>query len=215
MCEEIFFIILLESMPHTNSQIDQFCCMAAIIAAVVLLTMGFAEMTTFMRIQNSGTCGRASKLSNPKETAASAKYVHAGSEPTAKANSMVDAYEEWMNTKYDENAYKGMEQNEEELKKQFSWFANSEGYPEVEKHAFTPPSKEEILASHGQRPISLSTQMDSPTNSKSIGNITDIRSTLNPLPKPLIDCSGGVIFGGSDLYAEAVKEQIESSACKK
>lgn len=191
--------------------------MAAIIAAVVLLTMGFAEMTTFMRIQNSGTCGRASKLSSPKETenATSAKYVHAGHQPTAKSNGMVDADEQWMNTKYDENAYKGMEQNEEELKKQFIWFANSEGYPEVEKHAFTPPSKEEILASHGQRPISLSTQMDSPTNSKSIGNITDIRSTLNPLPKPPIDCSGGVIFGGSDLYAEAVKEQVDSSACKK
>lgn len=189
--------------------------MAAIIAAVVLLTMGFAEMTTFMRIQSSGTCGRAAKLSNPKEAKASAKYAHAGSQPTAKANSMVDAEEEWMNTKYDENAYKGMEQNEEELSKQFAWFANSEGYPDVEKHAFTPPSKEEILASHGQRPISLSTQMDSPTNSKSIGNITDIRSTLNPLPKPPIDCSGGVIFGGSDLYAEAVKEQVESSACRK
>lgn len=192
--------------------------MAAIIAAVVLLTMGFAEMTSFMRIQNSGTCGRASELSNSKESkekAASAKFVHAGSRPTAKANSMVDADEDWMNTNHDENAYKGLEQNEEELSKQFVWFANSNGYPEVEKHAFTPPSKEEILASHGQRPISLSTQMDSPTNAKSIGNTTDIRSTLNPLPKPPIDCSGGVIFGGSDLYAEAVKQQIESNACTK
>ena len=196
--------------------IDKGCTMAAVIAAVVLLVMGFSELLTTSRIQSSSACGRASTMSKHKEeSGASAKNSHMiNSDIQAHVNvDQVLATDTWLNTDANsENAYIGQPVDETAAFDDVFFVDDSTKNSDVWKD-FKAPSTEAVLASSNQRPFSMMTEMEDSRQSANLGLNASVRDAVNPLPKPKLNCDSTICFNSSESHASAIMRQRAAKEC--
>lgn len=201
-------------MPSENSLVDKFCCMAAIIAAIILLSMGFAEMNTYKRIRSSGTCGRQAQIENEK---VSAKHALQGSVPVPEENEMVKENDTWQYTPPPPDNSTDAVKTED----YFGWEA-----PESVNAMFlqNAVNTKDILKSQNIRSNSnaLFTQSQEPTYAKVTGLIQDLRETAlsktdaNPgvYNRRKLQCKDPIPWGGTDIYASALEKALNDGDCK-
>lgn len=199
-------------MPGENSVVDKFCCMAAIIAAIILLSMGFAEMNTYKRIRSSGTCGQKATIEHEK---VSAKHALQGSNPVPVGNDMIKDEDTWQYTPPPEDTSTDAVKTED----YFGWEA-----PESVSAMFTnnAVNTKDILTSQNIRSNTFAnqTQSDEPTGFKARGRVLDPRETL--LPKSSdnpgiydrkVRCKDPIPWGGTDMYASRIQKALENGDC--
>lgn len=205
-----------------NTLIDKFCCLVAVMTAVTLLVMGIAEMHHHNRISYMGTCGASAMAASPHEEkdasqpSASAKNVHAGESIEASPGDDVgESYENvWMKMDENCNTHKGQPQDEQALLENYVWEADDS----VNKTFAKAPKAEELLQKHGQRPFGLTTtQMEGPTNSRTLGGeppqMTLLKKLGNSSTEVKFDCTKTIDSGISDVYWSARKKSIEEKNC--
>lgn len=197
--------------------IDKFCCMAAIIAAVVLLAMGFSEASAHGKLQKSGTCGRYS-IADSKAASAKKSDVAVPNDPYPHNNvDEVLTTDEWMNTDSNkDNVYTGQSVDVDKA------FGEGDGSvffvdPSIQGSDvwkdFKAPSTESVLTSSNIRPFSLTTGMEDSRQSANLGLLASVRDAINPLPKPKLNCDSTICFNSSESHANAVMRQRANDEC--
>lgn len=201
---------------HTGeSHIDKFCCIAVVVAAIVLIVMGFSEMSNNHRIQSSNACGRTSNIAEaPGSSAKNSNVMINETAPHAHLDvDHVMSGDTWLNTAANsENAYMGQPVDENAAFDDVFHVDESTNGTDVWKD-FKAPSTESVLASSNQRPFSMMTEMEDSRQSANLGLNASVRDAVNPLPKPKLSCDSTICFHSSESHATAVLRQRAAQEC--
>lgn len=193
---------------------DKFCTIVVVVGAVILLLMGFGEISrlnTYKR--GSNTCGRVANVDASEEDdqtkATSAKRANSSATTlgTEKTKDNVGEYlgltEQWPYDPSDDCKHKEMPQDEQALKMEFTWEANRD---DDRKFEDLKVDVERIKKTANTKALSPDIKTEEPTHTKTLG-----------LNNPLVDIWHGSCgkkeeikfgkacswFGGTDAYFAA------------
>ncbi len=206
--QQIFFINLNKGMMTQN--MDQVCTTIVIVAAVVLLCMGFSEMSkmrsTHHRIGGS-TCGMKSNQTN--SNTASAKKSFLENRTNKKDTTYMETSDEWPNAKVD-CTHKELIQNGPVLEKNFSWEAGDDIDAQYDK---AKVSYDKAKASANIRSVDVQTMARSTLGTKNLGTpgfMAAVRESTGKGAGEVKFADSCVDFLQSEAYSQARQEVKKS-----
>lgn len=170
---QIFFV--RRSKDNMAQQMDQMCTTIVIVIVVILICMGCVEMSKMRTRYNmtSGACGRKSEVEDlrPKISAKEGSVTGSAKpyEPNLDLNTSAGMNtEDTWDLEVSASACKHEEfnqNNEEIMQNSFNvWQASAE-----DTAKFVPPDKDQIKKNANARSMSIDTQMQEPTMSRTTG----------------------------------------------
>lgn len=205
---------------------DKFCTIVVVVGAIVLLLMGFGEISrlnTYKR--GSSTCGRVASVDEPDtpndqdtDKATSAKrsgmgvHTMGGEKVKENVGEYLGLTEQWPYDPSDDCKHKEMPQDEQSLKMEFTWEANRD---DDKKFEDLKVDVERIKRTANTKALSPDIKTEEPTHTKTLG-----------LNNPLVDIWHGSCgkkeeikfgkncswFGGTDAYF-AARSKTASCDC--
>ena len=198
------------------TDMDQFCTIVIVIGGVILVFMGFGEITRINSRSNPSVCGRAAAIENtPKPAnARSAKRSFAnGGLTTEKINDQVGKYlslsDEWPNETAEEDMkHKELKQDATALNGSFTWEASSDDNKKFEALKIDP---EKVRKTANTKALNPESQIEEPTYSRT-------RGLANPMLNIYHGCGKNdevkfgnscTWFSGTDAYYHARKKTAQ------
>lgn len=203
---------------------DKFCTIVVVVGAVLLLFMGFGEISRLNNFRRgSTTCGRSASIEDNSENDTSAAATSAKRSSNSlhmlaadKVKDTVGEYlgltEQWPYDPSDDSKHKEMPQDEQALKMEFTWEANQD---DDRKFEDLKVDVERIKKTANTKALSPDIMIEEPTHTKTLG-----------LNNPLVDIWHGSFgkkdavkfgkscswFGGTDAYF-AARSKTASCDC--
>jgi hypothetical protein len=189
-------------------EMDQMCSTVVIAVVVILICMGYVEMSKMRPsyFGSSGACGRKSNIKDSNKLSVSAKEVNI-QQPnltgkTTEKYSMIDA--DW-DLNVDESSkckHEEFAQDEKALQISFDvWQADEEV---TAKFVEAAPDKLKAKKAAVSRPLSLSTEFEEPTQGRKLG-LTSFRDLYDGKTgsNAIVFSDKGPEWGGSDAHFSA------------
>ena len=195
---------------------DQICTTVIVSIAIILICMGYIEMSKMKRMNYSSgsTCGRKSEISddaNPVSAKASAVTMtdHKPHMSTPQVLNTIDG--DWaIPVEEDEKCkHEEMKQDEEQLKTFFGeWEADAES---TRKYMEATPDQKVAKMASNTRPISVNTEGRMPTNGGRLG-LPGLRESIGAGSQKNVQFADSCVeFLQSDSYVAARKHN--NKAC--
>lgn len=195
---------------------DRLCTIIVVVGAIVLLVMGYNEMTRLsMTRTGGGTCGMRSTTKNEARSAKRVS-VNANKKPKELAEDFHGVADEWQNDT-PTPTHKEFEQDDHALRQHFSWDPDDEEVNKKFDSLKIDPHK--VKHSANTRAINQSMDAEEPLGSRRTGMV-------NPMLQMYHGKCGGkkdediqlskscTWFGGTDAYIkEREKRGLECTDC--
>ena len=208
------FFFVRQDKLNIMGDMDRFCTIIVVIGAVVLLLMGYGEITRLnMYRRGTGTCGMQARAGSSGEDATARSAKRSGQPNTQmmsqKVNDSVGEYlnlvEEWPNETAEDFKHKELPQDEKALGFDFTWEASSEDDKKFDLLKIDP---EKVKRTANTKAINPDVTHEEPTQSRRLGLPNTWLhvyhgSGKNDTVKFGQSCTW---FGGTDAYYAARKK---------
>ena len=181
---------------------DQICTTVILGIAILLICMGYIEISKMKMSSPQSTCGKIPTTTKSVSAKASTMTEHKPHMSTPQMLNTIDG--EWSIPVQEnkKNEYEELKQDESELKKFFGeWEADAES---TQKYMQAVPDQQQARKASNTRPISVDTEVTEPTNGRTLG-LPGLQTMLFGSVNNIQFADSCVDFLQSDSYVSARK----------
>jgi hypothetical protein len=203
---------MLRNKEQMTRDMDQICTTVIVSVAIILICLGYVEMSKMKMNSYGSTCGKKAELSDsslPVSAKAATMTDHKPHMATPTILNTVDG--DWtIPVEEDKKCeHEELKQDETELKKFFGeWEADAES---TQKYMQASPNQNTAKIASNTRPISVNTEGRMPTNGGRLG-LPGLRESIGAGNQKNVQFADSCVeFLQSDSYVSARK--INNKAC--